>query len=79
MGATKVRGPPWRQLLGYQMNTNKWAGSGLEVTHVESGEHTHSFKTAGPCPVVAWSPVRYFLAYSDLGILRIVGIDTERK
>ena len=51
----------------------------MEVVHVESGEHTYSFKTAGPCPVVAWSPTRYFLAYSDLGILRIVGIDTERK
>ncbi|KAG6273583.1 hypothetical protein E4U49_008044 [Claviceps purpurea] len=54
-------------------------GSGLEVCHVETGEHVHTFKTAGPCPVVAWAPTRYCLAYSDLGILRIVGVDVDRK
>ncbi|KAM0563887.1 hypothetical protein ACHAPJ_000094 [Fusarium lateritium] len=54
-------------------------GSGLEISHVETGEHVHTFKTAGACPVVAWAPTRYCLAYSDLGILRIVGVDVDRK
>ncbi|KOS20817.1 THO complex subunit 3 [Escovopsis weberi] len=53
--------------------------SGLEVTHVETGEHVHTFKTAGACPVVAWAPTRYCLAYGDLGVLRIVGVDLDRK
>lgn len=59
--------------------TERPAGNGLEVTHTESGEHVHTFKTAGSCPVVAWAPTRYCLAYSDLGTLRIVGVDTDRK
>ena len=54
-------------------------GNGLEVSHVDSGEHIHTFKTAGASPVVAWAPTRYWLAYGDLGVLRIVGIDTDRK
>ncbi|RSM16436.1 hypothetical protein CEP52_000401 [Fusarium oligoseptatum] len=54
-------------------------GSGLEISHVETGEHVHTFKTAGACPVVAWAPTRYCLAYGDLGILRIVGVDIDRK
>ncbi|KYK55993.1 THO complex subunit 3 [Drechmeria coniospora] len=54
-------------------------GSGLEVYHVETGEHVHTFKTAGPSPVVAWAPLRYCLAYSDLGVLRIIGVDADRK
>ncbi|KAK0733374.1 WD40-repeat-containing domain protein [Lasiosphaeria miniovina] len=53
-------------------------GAGLDVTHTETGELVHTFKTAGPCEVVAWAPTRYCLAYSDLGILRIVGIDADR-
>ncbi len=54
-------------------------GSGLDVFHTETGEHVHTFKTAGPSEAVAWAPTRYYLAYSDLGILRIVGIDADRK
>ncbi|KAK4162096.1 THO complex subunit 3 [Cladorrhinum sp. PSN259] len=54
-------------------------GSGLEVTLAETGEHVHTFKTAGPCDTVAWAPTRYCLAYSDLGILRIIGVDADRK
>ncbi|CEJ93314.1 Putative THO complex subunit 3 [[Torrubiella] hemipterigena] len=54
-------------------------GTGLEVSHVETGEHIHTFKTVGACPVVAWAPTRYCLAYSDLGVLRIVGVDVDRK
>ncbi|KAL2207355.1 WD40 repeat-like protein [Sarocladium strictum] len=54
-------------------------GSGLEVSHTETGDAVHTFKTAGACPVVAWAPTRYCLAYSDLGVLRIIGLDTDRK
>ncbi|KAF4510496.1 hypothetical protein G6O67_002376 [Ophiocordyceps sinensis] len=54
-------------------------GNGLDVFHVETGEQVHTFKTAGSCPVVAWAPTRYCLAYSDLGVLRIVGVDVDRK
>ncbi|CAG9939309.1 unnamed protein product [Clonostachys rosea f. rosea IK726] len=53
-------------------------GSGLEVTHTETGEKIHTIKTAGSCPVVAWAPTRYWLAYSDLGVLRIIGIDDKK-
>lgn len=51
----------------------------MEVTHTETGEHVHTFKTAGACEAVAWAPTRYCLAYSDLGVLRIIGVDTDRK
>lgn len=54
-------------------------GAELAVTQTESGEHIYTFKTAQPVPVVAWAPTRYFLAYAELGSLRIVGVDTERK
>ncbi|ERT01273.1 THO complex subunit 3 [Sporothrix schenckii 1099-18] len=54
-------------------------GAELEVTQTESGEHVYTFKTAQPVPVVAWAPTRFFLAYAELGSLRIVGVDTERK
>ncbi|KAK4673581.1 hypothetical protein QC763_113840 [Podospora pseudopauciseta] len=54
-------------------------GPGLDVTHTETGEHIHTFKTAGPCHALAWAPTRYCLAYSDLGILRIIGLDADRK
>ncbi|KAJ9157519.1 Tho complex subunit 3 [Pleurostoma richardsiae] len=54
-------------------------GTGLEVNHVETGEHVHTFKTASPSPVVSWAPTRYCLAYSDIGMLRIVGVDPDRK
>ena len=62
-----------------EQETNVHTGNGLEVSHVETGEHVHTFKTAGSCPVVAWAPTRYCLAYSDLGMLRIVGVDVDRK
>lgn len=54
-------------------------GTGIECYHVESGERIHTFKTASPSPVVAWAPMRYQLAYSDLGQLRIIGIDLDAK
>ncbi|KAL2172398.1 hypothetical protein VTG60DRAFT_5673 [Thermothelomyces hinnuleus] len=52
-------------------------GSGIDVIHTETGELIHTFKTAGPCEAVAWSPTRYCLAYGDLGVLRI--IDADKK
>ncbi|KAL6869003.1 hypothetical protein ACO1O0_000326 [Amphichorda felina] len=54
-------------------------GTGLDVTHAETGDKIHTFKTAGACPVVAWAPTRYWLAYSDAGALRIVGVDVDKK
>ena len=48
-------------------------GTGLDVTHAETGEKIHTFKTAGACPVVAWAPTRYWLAYRVAGGLRIIG------
>jgi THO complex subunit 3 len=54
-------------------------GNGLEIAHTETGEHVHTVKTTGPCPVVAWHPSRYVLAYTDLGSLKIVGIEAERR
>lgn len=54
-------------------------GSGLEICHAETGDLVHSYKTAGPCPIVSWAPTRYCLAYSDMGALRIVGVDSDRR
>jgi THO complex subunit 3 len=54
-------------------------GPGLEIAHTETGEYVHSIKTAGPCPIVAWHPSRYSLAYADAGSLKIIGVDPERK
>ncbi|KAK1757601.1 THO complex subunit 3 [Echria macrotheca] len=53
--------------------------SGVHVFHTESGDVVHTFKTAGHSEAVAWAPTRYCLAYSDLGILRIVGLSSERS
>ncbi|KAI0136287.1 WD domain-containing protein [Xylariales sp. AK1849] len=47
-------------------------GSALEFSYVETGEHLFTYKTASPCPLVAWAPNRYALAYSELGTLRII-------
>ena len=54
-------------------------GAGLEIAHTETGEYVYSVKTSGPCPVVAWHPSRYWLAYTDLGSLRIIGVDPDRR
>jgi THO complex subunit 3 len=54
-------------------------GAGLEIAHTETGEYVHSVKTAGPCPVVAWHPSRYALAYTDVGSLKIIGVDPEKR
>jgi THO complex subunit 3 len=52
-------------------------GNGLEIAHTETGEYVHSVKTTSPCPIVAWHPSRYCLAYADQGGLKIVGVDAE--
>ncbi|CZR60898.1 probable THO complex subunit 3 [Phialocephala subalpina] len=54
-------------------------GPGLEIAHAETGEYIYNVKTAGPCPIVAWHPNKYCLAYTDLGSLKIIGVDPERK
>lgn len=59
--------------------TQNFTGTELEVVQTETGEYVHIFKTAQPVPVVAWAPTRYFLAYAEMGSLRIVGVDTDRK
>jgi len=48
-------------------------GTGLEIAHAESGEYVHSIKTASPCPIVAWHPSRYILAYGEGSTLKILG------
>jgi len=54
-------------------------GTGLEIAHVETGDHVHSVKTLGACPVVAWHPFRNILAYTDHNSLKIIGIDGDRR
>jgi THO complex subunit 3 len=54
-------------------------GNGLEIEHTETGEHVHTVKTAGPSPIVTWHPNKYQLAYSDMGSLKIVGVETGDK
>jgi THO complex subunit 3 len=53
-------------------------GSGLTISHVETGEKVYSMR-GSPCSVVAWHPNRYHLAYADGGGLKIVGVDPEGK
>ncbi|KAG9255023.1 WD40-repeat-containing domain protein [Emericellopsis atlantica] len=53
-------------------------GNGLVVTHAETGEKVHTFNTVGACPLVAWAPTRYWLAYNDMGSLKIVGVDVDK-
>ncbi|KAL2067377.1 hypothetical protein VTL71DRAFT_1802 [Oculimacula yallundae] len=54
-------------------------GSGLEIAHTETGEYVHSIKTINPNASVAWHPSRYWLAYTDGGSLKILGVDPDRK
>ncbi|KAJ2905363.1 hypothetical protein MKZ38_005662 [Zalerion maritima] len=54
-------------------------GSGIEVHHVETGDLVHAFKTAGPSPIVSWAPTKYVLAYTDLSVLRTVGLESSQK
>ncbi|KAA8567127.1 hypothetical protein MFRU_007g02270 [Monilinia fructicola] len=53
-------------------------GTGLEIIHTETGEHVYTVK-GSPCPVVAWHPSKYTLAYVEHGSLKIIGVDLERK
>lgn len=66
-------------LVNYRDLYANCTGSGLEISHVETGDHVYTFKTASACPVVAWAPIRYCLAYGDLGVLRIVGLDIDKR
>lgn len=53
-------------------------GNGLEIAHAETGEYVHTVKTSAPCPMVAWHPSKYILAYTDSAGLKIIGVDPER-
>jgi len=53
-------------------------GAGLEIAHTDTGDYVHSAKTAGPCPIVAWHPTRYVLAYADVGTLKIIGVTSSQ-
>lgn len=64
---------------GSDVEVEKGQPVGIDVFHVESGEKVHTFKTASSSPVVAWAPMKYQLAYTDLGQLRIVGVETDKK
>lgn len=50
-------------------------GTGLEIAHADSGSYVHSIKTLSPCPMVAWHPTRYILAYGEGSTLKILGVD----
>ncbi|KAG9238614.1 WD40-repeat-containing domain protein [Amylocarpus encephaloides] len=54
-------------------------GGNLEVSHTESGDTVYTIKTSGACPIVAWHPTRYSLAYIDLDQLKIMDIYPERR
>jgi THO complex subunit 3 len=54
------------------------SSSGIEVCHVDTGEHVHTIETSNPVTWLAWHPLRYWLAYAgDPGGLRIVGAGTN--
>lgn len=56
-------------------------GTNLEIAHVESGEYIFSQKTKDICPMVAWHPSKYHLAFSEgtRGGLNIIQVDTEAR
>lgn len=55
----------------------KDATPGLEIVHVETGETVYKFEKTRPS-VVAWHPLRYWLAYTgDPGGLKVVGIGSS--
>ncbi|CAN8098966.1 unnamed protein product [Discula destructiva] len=66
-------------VAGSDVEVDKGQPVGIDVFHVESGDKVHTFKTATSSPVVAWAPMKYQLAYTDLGQLRIVGVETDKK
>lgn len=64
---------------GSDVDIEKGQPVGIDIFHVESGDKVYTFKTASSSPVVAWAPLKYQLAYCDLGQLRIVGVETDKK
>lgn len=47
---------------------------GIQITHVETGDHVCTIDTQNPVTWAAWHPLRYWLAYAgDPGGLKIVG------
>lgn len=52
-------------------------GTGLEIAHADSGEYVYSIKASSPCPIVAWHPCRYILAYGEGSTLKILGAEAR--
>ncbi|KAG8625826.1 hypothetical protein KVT40_006227 [Elsinoe batatas] len=49
--------------------------AGLEISHVETGESVYTIETTNAPTMVAWHPLRYWLAYAgDPGGLRTIGV-----
>nr|OQO25222.1 hypothetical protein B0A51_05795 [Rachicladosporium sp. CCFEE 5018] len=52
----------------------KESSTGIEISHVDTGERVHTIDTVAPASWIAWHPLRYWLAYAgETGGLRIVG------
>lgn len=55
--------------------TDRDGDKGLEVACAQTGEYIHKFDTQNVASVVAWHPVRYWLAYAgDPGGVKVLGL-----
>ena len=58
--------------------SDKDAEKGIDIVQVESTEVAHTLETQYAATVVAWHPLRYWLAYTgDPGGLKIVGVGSN--
>jgi len=50
------------------------SGTGIEISHADTGEVVHTVETSNSVTWLAWHPLRYWLAYAgDPGGLKILG------
>lgn len=50
--------------------------SGIDIAHVATGEYVHTIPTSNPPSIVAWHPLRYWMAYAgDPGGVRTIGVN----
>lgn len=57
---------------------DKDAGSGIKIACAETGEYVHTIETMNAINMVAWHPLRYYLAYTgDPGGLRVLGLGSS--
>lgn len=48
---------------------------GIDIANVESGEYVHTIDTINAPTIVAWHPLRYWLAYAgDPGGVKTIGV-----